>query len=266
MTAVDLHCTDSGGRGEAVLLAHAIGFDRRMWDDLAAALAPRHRVIAIDARGHGKSPLPSRPWSLADMADDAARLLDRLGIARAHWVGLSMGGMVGQAFALAHAERLAKLVIANSTSSYGSEGRGMWDERIRNVSDGGLAAIRESVAARYFSPAFRAAHPDVVDRVMGRFLETPAQGYLGCCEAIRELDYLDALARIRAPTLVIAGDLDPGTPPAMSKAIADRVPGARLAVIPGASHLSAVEKPAQFAALVCDFLAAPQTQRRDRPP
>jgi 3-oxoadipate enol-lactonase len=256
MSAVELYCTDSGANAEPVLLAHAIGCDHRMWDELAAALAPRYRVIAIDARGHGKSPLPARPWSLADMADDAARLLDRLGIARAHWVGLSMGGMVGQAFALAHGDRLAKLVIANSTSTYGKDGPAMWDNRIRLVTEGGLAAIRDMVAARYFSPAFAASHPQVVQRVMARFMETPAEGYLGCCEAIRELDYLDALARVRAPTLVIAGDLDQGTPPAMSKAIADRVPGARLAVIPGASHLSAVEKPAEFAALVSDFLAA----------
>ena len=256
MSAVDLFCTDSGGRDEAVLLAHAIGCDHRMWEHLVPALASRYRVIAIDARAHGRSPLPPRPWSLADMADDAARLLDKLGIARAHWVGLSMGGMVGQAFALGHAGRLGKLVIANSTSSYGPDGRGMWDNRIRMVSEGGLAAIREMVATRYFSPQFLRAHPDVVERVMSRFLETPADGYLGCCEAIREMEYLESLTRIHAPTLVIAGEFDQGTPLAMAKAMADRIPGARLEVIPGASHLSAVEMPAAFNALVSGFLAA----------
>jgi len=256
MSAVDLHCEDSGGAGEPVLLAHAIGCDRRMWESVVPLLAPRHRVIAIDARGHGRSPLPARPWSLADMADDAARLLDRLGIARAHWIGLSMGGMVGQAFALAHGERLGRLVIANSTSSYGPEGRANWDNRIRLIEQGGLAAIRDMVAARYFAPAFIAAHGDVVAKTMARFMETPAGGYLGCCEAIRELDYLDDLPRIAAPTLALAGDLDEGTPVAMSRAIADRVPHARLAVIAGASHLSAVEKPAEFASRVLDFLAA----------
>ena len=255
MSAVDLFCTDSGGRGEAVVLAHAIGCDHRMWEHLVPTLASRYRVIAIDARGHGRSPLPARPWSLADMADDAARLLDKLGIARAHWVGLSMGGMVGQAFALDHAGRLGKLAIANSTSSYGPDGRGMWDNRIRMVSEGGLAAIREMVATRYFSPEFRRTHPDVVERVMSRFLETPADGYLGCCEAIREMEYLESLPSIRAPALVIAGELDQGTPVAMARAMADRIPGARLEVIPGASHLSAVEMPAAFNALVSGFLA-----------
>lgn len=256
MSAVDLSCEDSGGGGEAVLLAHAIGCDRRMWQDIVPALSARFRVIAFDARGHGRSALAQRPWSLEDMADDAARLLDRLGLGRAHWVGLSMGGMVGQAFALRHPSRLGKLVLANTTSSYGPEGRPNWDNRIRLVSEGGLAAIRDMVAARYFSPAFVDAHPDVVQRVMSRFMETPAQGYIGCCEAIRELEYTAALARVAAPTLVIAGDLDQGTPVAMAQALAKGVPGARLAIIPGASHLSVVEKPAEFAALVSGFLAA----------
>lgn len=255
MSAVDLAFTDSGGRGDAVLLAHAIGLDRRMWDELAAALAPGYRVVAIDARGHGASPVPPRPYTLAAMADDALRVLDRLGIARAHWVGLSMGGMVGQAFALAHPARLGKLVLANTTSAYGPDGRPNWDNRIRLVSEGGLAAIRDMVTARYFCAPFIERHGDVVERVMGRFMQTPAQGYLGCCEAIRELDYSGSLGSIRAPTLVIAGELDQGTPPAMSRAIADGIPGARMAVIPGAAHLSAVEKPAEFAALVRGFLA-----------
>ena len=256
MTAVDLQCTDSGGSGEAVLLAHAIGCDRRMWDDLVPALAPRRRVVAIDARGHGKSPLPARPWSLEDMADDAARLLDRLGIARADWVGLSMGGMVGQAFALRHPARLGRLVLANTTSSYGVDGRAMWENRIRLITEGGLAAIRDMVIARYFSEAFIATRRDVVDRVMDRFMETPADGYLGCCEAIREMEYAAALPRIHAPTLVVAGEIDQGTTPAMARVIANGIPGARLAIIPGASHLSAVEKPTEFSALVSDFLAA----------
>jgi 3-oxoadipate enol-lactonase len=256
MSTVDLYCEDSGGRGEAVILAHAIGCDRRMWEELVPVLAKRHRVIALDARGHGRSALPPRPWSLEDMADDAVRVLDRLGIGRAHWVGLSMGGMVGQAFALAHPTRLARLVLANTTSSYGPGGRANWDQRIRMIEQGGLAAIRGMVASRYFAPEFAAAHPEAVERVMARFLETPQDGYLGCCEAIRELDYAGALSRVRAKTLVIAGELDPGTPVAMAEAIAEDIPGARLAVIPGASHLSVVEKPAEFASLVLDFLAA----------
>lgn len=254
MRPVPLHFTDSGGAGETVLLAHALGCDHRMWEGLVEPLAERYRVIAIDARGHGASPVAPPPYSLSGLADDACAVLERLGIARAHWVGLSMGGMVGQAFALRHPGRLGRLVLANTTSAYGPEGRALWQERMRLVREGGLASIREATAQRYFSPDFRARRPGTVEAVMARFLETPAEGYLACCGAIAALDHSDDLARIRAKTLVIAGDMDVGTPVAMAEAIATRVPGARLAIIPGAAHLSVAEKPDEFAALVMEFL------------
>jgi 3-oxoadipate enol-lactonase len=255
VSGVALHARDTGGGGDAVVLAHAIGLDHRMWDALAAELAPRHRVVAFDTRGHGRSPVPPRPYTLAALADDAAALLDRLGIERAHWVGLSMGGMIGQAFALAHPRRLRRLVLANTTASYGADGPANWQVRIRLVEQGGLAAIRDAVEQRYFSAAFRREHAAEVATTMARFMETPAQGYLGCCDAIAALDYSRDLARIAAPPLVIAGGADVGTPVAMSEAIAAGIPGARLAVIDGAAHLSAAERPAEFNALVRGFLA-----------
>lgn len=253
---VALHVEDSGGAGEVVVLAHAIGCDRRMWDDLAQRLVPRYRVLRLDARGHGRSPVPPRPYTLAAMADDARAALDRLGVANAHWVGLSMGGMIGQAFALAHGDRLGRLVLANTTSSYGTEGRSMWEARARLVAEGGLAAIAPAVEQRYFSDAFRRDHPEIVATAMRRFLETPAAGYLGCCDAIASLDLSARLPGVRHRTLVIAGEADAGTPVAMSEAIVARMPDARLAVIRGAAHLSAVEKPDEFARLVLDFLNA----------
>jgi 3-oxoadipate enol-lactonase len=254
MSAVAVFHRESGA-GRPVVLVHAIGCDHRMWESLERSLAPARRVIALDARGHGRSPVPPRPYSLDALADDVAALLDRLRIERADFVGLSMGGMVGQALALRHPARLGRLVIACSTSSYGPEGRANWEARIRTVEQGGLEAIRDMVAARYFSDAFRAAHPEVVKAVMDRFVQTPREGYLGCCDAIADLDFSKDLGRIAAPTLVIAGELDAGTPPAMSEAIARGIPGARLVVIPGAAHLAAVEMPQRFDAAVRDFLA-----------
>jgi 3-oxoadipate enol-lactonase len=245
------------GRGDAVVLVHAIGCDLGMWDDLAPALAEHFRVVRVDVRGHGASPVPPRPYSLGQLAGDVAAALDRLGIERAHWVGLSMGGMIGQAFALAHGTRLGRLVLANTTSSYGADGRKMWEARAKAVEEGGMAAITDLAMTRYFSDEFRERHLEAVDRVRSRFLSTDPAGYIGCCDAIRDLDFTSQLSRIKAPTLVIAGEKDAGTPAAMSDAIAQRIPGARLAVIPGAAHLSAIEKPAQFNALVRDFLASP---------
>ena len=254
MKPVGLHFTDSKGAGEAVVLVHAIGCDVRMWEELGAALAHGYRVVCIDVRGHGRSPVGPRPYSLDLLADDVVAVLDRLDIRTVHWVGLSMGGMIGQAFALRHGGRLEKLVIANTTSSYGPEGRQMWEARANLVEEGGVAAIRDMAATRYFSEVFRATQPGIVERVMEQFVQTPKEGYLGCCDAIAELDYSADLGRIAAPTLVIAGGADAGTPPAMSEAIVRGIPGAKLAVIPGAAHLSAVEKPAEFNALVRGFL------------
>jgi 3-oxoadipate enol-lactonase len=256
MISQPLFCVDTGGSGEPVMLVHAIGCDHRMWDHLAAALEGHHRVLRVDARGHGRSFVPPRPYTLAELADDVATTLDALMIERAHFVGLSMGGMIGQAFALRHAERLGRLVIANSTSSYGPDGRKNWQARIDMVEKGGLQAIRPMVESRYFSDAFRAAHPEVVKTVMDRFVATPVEGYLGCCDAIAALDFSAQLTQIKAPTLVIAGELDAGTPPAMSEAMAHAIPGARSVVLAHAAHLSAVEHPDAFDAHVARFLAA----------
>ncbi len=256
MKAPQLHAVASGG-GDCVLLAHAIGMDHRMWDELAPFLERQFRVIRVDLRGHGKSPVAPRPYALEALADDLVAVLDRHDVAKAHYVGLSLGGMIGQALALDHTARLGRLVLANTTSSYGPEGRAMWQARAKAVEGGGLAAIKDLVMSRYFSDAFREEQPRRVEEVARRFLQTPAQGYLGCCDAIADLDYTQDLSRIHARTLVIAGEKDAGTPPAMSEAIAARIPGARLAVIAGAAHLSAVEKPGEFNALVRDFLTSP---------
>jgi 3-oxoadipate enol-lactonase len=250
-----IHFTDGGGPGDAVLLVHAIGCDLRMWDALGAELAPRYRVVRMDVRGHGKSAVTAGPYSLDQLADDARDVLDSLAIEKAHWVGLSMGGMIGQAFALRHSRRLRKLVLANTTSSYGAEGPKMWEARAKAVHEGGMAAITELAMQRYFSDDFRASSSDIVDRIGAGFLATDPAGYIACCNAIRDLDFAGELHRIKAPTLVIAGEKDVGTPVAMSKAIADAIPGAKLAVIPGAAHLSAVEDPAAFNRLVVDFLS-----------
>ncbi len=254
MTPVALHAVDEG-RGEAVVLVHAIGCGLRMWDGVAPLLAKRFRVLRVDVRGHGTSPVPQRPYSLGQLAGDVAAALDGFGIERAHWVGLSMGGMIGQAFALAHGARLGRLVLANTTSSYGADGRTMWEARARAVEEGGMAAITDLAMTRYFSDDFRASRGDAVERIRARFLATNPQGYIGCCDAIRDLDFTSQLARIKSPTLVIAGEKDAGTPPAMSQAIVDRIPGSKLAVIPGAAHLSAVENPTAFSALVLEFLS-----------
>jgi 3-oxoadipate enol-lactonase len=238
-----------------VVLSHALGCDSSMWDALANTLALDQRVICYDHRGHGRSESPPGPYEMAELADDAARLIDEAGGEPVVWIGLSMGGMVGQELALRHPSRVRALVIANSTSSYPADGRALWQQRIDTVRERGLPAIADMVMQRYFHEAFRTAHPAVVAAFRRRLLTTDPAGYIGCCWAISKIDTTDRLPQLRLPVLVIAGELDVGAPVVMSQTIALRVPGAQLVVLKDASHLSAIEQPEAFAATVGAFLA-----------
>jgi len=259
VTPAALRVEDSGGSGEAVILAHAIGCDARMWEEVAPRLASRYRVLRVDARGHGGSPVTPRPYSLGGLAADFAAALDRLGVQRAHWVGLSMGGMIGQAFALRHPDRVNRLVLSNTSSSYGAQGRGMWEARKKLVRESGMAALHDLMVSRNFSESFRLEHPQKIAEAMKPLTSTSVEGYVGCCDAIAALEYTASLPRIRARTLVIAGSLDPGTPVAMAEVLACGIPDSQLAVIDGAAHLSAYEKPVEYARLVGRFLDTPES-------
>ena len=237
-----------------IVLAHALGCDMGMWDALANLLAEDCRVITYDQRGHGGSAAPAGPYAMAELADDAARLLRELDSGPVCWIGLSMGGMVGQDLALRHPSLVAALVIANSTSSYADEARAMWHARIASVQAGGLEAIADAVMGRYFHDAFRNAQAATVARFRQRLVTTDVQGYVGCCHAVANVDTTARLGQIDVPTLVIAGALDAGTPPAMSHVLAQRIANARLVELQDASHLSAVEQGAAFAAAVTEFL------------
>ncbi|MDP3513524.1 MAG: alpha/beta fold hydrolase, partial [Sulfuritalea sp.] len=177
-----------------------------------------------------------------------------LDIESTHFLGLSMGGMIGQHLALAAPQRVDKLVIASSTSRIPPEAGPLWDERIALVRAQGCAATVEGTLGRWFTPGFRAARPEVMQRIGNLIAHTPLAGYIGCAGAIRTLDITAQLAAIAAPTLVIVGADDPGTPPAMSEVIAAAIRGARLDIIPSASHLCCIEQPEIFNRLVRDFL------------
>jgi 3-oxoadipate enol-lactonase len=242
------------GSGPWVTLSHSLTCDLTMWDQLAVSLAPTFTVLRYDTRGHGGTMAPEGAYSFAQLTTDLTGLLDALNIERTNFVGLSMGGMIGQHFALAAPQRLHKLVIANSTSRIPPEAGPLWDERIAIARSQGCAGVVEGTLARWFTPGFRAAQPDAVARIAAQIRNTPAAGYIGCASAIRALDITAQIGAITAPTLVIAGADDPGTPPAMSEVIAVTIPGARLEIISSASHLSCIEQPEIFNRLVADFL------------
>lgn len=239
-----------------VVLSHALGCDLAMWDELANSLSAECRVIAYDHRGHGGSAAPEGLYDIADLADDAARLLRELDTGPVVWIGMSMGGMVGQELALRHPGLVRALVLAHTTSRYPEAVRAVWEQRIATVREEGIEAIADAVMERYFHDGYRARHPATVARYRRRLVSTDPVGYVGCCNAVGTVDTADRLHGITVPTLVVAGDLDQGTPVGMAQALAAGIPGAQLTVLEGASHLGGIEQPQTFAASVTGFLAS----------
>ncbi|HEY1393489.1 MAG TPA: alpha/beta fold hydrolase [Methylibium sp.] len=250
---IALQGTDAG---TPVVLSHALGLDLSMWDGLAAELSQEHPVLRYDHRGHGGSACPRGPYSLDDLVDDAARLIREWGRGPVVFVGLSMGGMVGQGLAIRHPELLQGLVLANTTALYPEEAKAAWAQRIVLVQQQGMAAIADMVVERYLCSDFRAAQPSAAEALREKIIGCNPSGYAACCQAVRDVDWLSRLHQIRCPTLVIAGALDVGATPAMVQAIAERIPAARLEVMAEASHLSVAESPLRFAEAVRGLLRA----------
>ena len=252
-----LHAAVQGATatGTPVVLSHALGLDLHMWDDLAATLAASHPVLRYDHRGHGASAVPAGPYAMDDLVDDAARLIREWGRGPVVWVGLSMGGMVGQGLAVRHPDLVKAVVLANTSSQYPEAAKAMWAQRIATVQEKGLAAIADMVMERYFSAAFRASQAEAVAAFKQTVLRTDAAGYAASCNAVANVNWLEQLKTVTCPTLVIAGAQDMGAPVSMSQAMVERIKGAELVVIDEASHLSVAEQPAQFTQLVQAFLA-----------
>lgn len=252
---IDIHYQIEG-RGPVVTLAHSLATDLSLWDGLTAELSKDFTVLRYDARGHGRTSAPDGPYDFPTLVADLAGLLDALKIARTHFVGLSMGGMLGQHFALAAPERLDRLVLVSTSSRTPPEAGAVWDERIATARAQGMAAHVEATLARWFTAPYRAAHPETMARIGALVAATPVAGFAGWGAAICTLDVTDRLGAVRAPTLVVVGADDPGTPPALSRTIAAAIPGARLEIVPAASHQLVIEQAQTFRRLLADFLAA----------
>ncbi|MGZ5216584.1 MAG: bifunctional 4-carboxymuconolactone decarboxylase/3-oxoadipate enol-lactonase PcaCD [Caldimonas sp.] len=253
-SAPQLHVTVQG-EGPPVVMSHALGLDIHMWDALAARLAKTMTVLRYEHRGHGESALPPGPYAMDDLVDDAARVVREWDRGPVAWVGLSMGGMVGQGLAIRHPELLRGLVLANTTGRYPESAAANWAARITAVERGGMAAVADAVVERYLGIDFRSAHPGETAALRAKLLRCSAAGYVACCRAVASVDWLDALGGVRTPTLVIAGGRDIGATVEMAQAIADRIPHAELAVFEEASHLSVAELPDRFHDAVAAFFA-----------
>ena len=237
-----------------VMLSHSLGSSLVMWHSQMEILEPYFMVLAHDTRGHGKSEAPKGPYTLELLGEDVIGLLDALGIDKVHFVGLSMGGMIGQCLALTYASRLHSLILCDTASIVPKEGQPAIQERIDTARDKGMVALVEPTMERWFTPTFINRNPPSLDLIQKEFLATPVEGYIGCSEAIRKLNGLDRLSGIKLPTLIIVGEEDPGTPVAAAKVIHDRIENSKLVIIPSARHLSNVEQPKVFNEVLLGFL------------
>ena len=253
---IDVNYVLEGPSGvPTVTLSHSLATDLSMWDRQATALATRYRVLRYDTRGHGGTDAPAGAYSLTQLADDARGLLEVLGIARTHWVGLSMGGMIGQTLAVSRPELLQSLSLCDTSSRIPAEAKPLWDERITVAETKGMEPHVEPTVVRWFTPKFVESRPDVVNPVRDMIRRTSARGYAGCCHAIRALDLTERLSSVTLPTLIIVGAQDVGTPVATSKAIQERIKGSELVILDPASHLSNLEQPEAFTKALQTFLS-----------
>jgi 3-oxoadipate enol-lactonase len=246
---------DGPADAPVLVLSNSLGTNLSMWDPQIPALAAQLRVLRYDTRGHGQSSVTAGPYSISQLGRDVVGLLDGLGIERAHFCGLSMGGVIGMWLGVYAPERINRLVLCNTAAKIGSAE--MWNTRIDTVRTNGLNAVAETQAQRWFTPAFIARAPNVIAATRQMIASTSPEGYAANCGAIRDMDQRETISRIRARTLVIAGLHDPVISAADIRYLVDTIPGAKLVELE-ASHLSNVEAPVEFTKALLNFLTEPE--------
>ena len=248
----DIHWREDGDpNGKTIVFANSLGTDLRLWDKVIERLAPDGlRLVRFDKRGHGLSSCPDPAYSIADLADDTEQLLDHLGITSCIFVGLSIGGMIGQLLASRRPQLVKALVLSSTAVKLGEPS--MWHDRIVQIRSGGMDAVADAVMERWFTNKFRQSSECVGWRNM--LMRTPVQGYIGCCEAIAGTDLTDNTSSLRLPVLGVCGAEDLASPPELVRATTALVPGSRFVEIPDAGHLPCVEQPDAFTSHLATFL------------
>ena len=234
-----------------LMMSNSLGTNLHMWDDQAPAFSKQFRLVRYDRRGHGKSEAPQGPYTMDRLGRDVLSIADALGVKRFNWCGLSMGGMVGQWLGANAPDRLEKLIVSNTHYYYGD--KQPWHDRIKFAQDKGLAALAPMQMERWFTKGFREKNPQAIARISEMFVATPLGGFVGCCEAVRDMDFRQSTPTITVPTMVIVGSQDPATPPAAGEDIHKMIKGSTLVAI-DAAHLSNVEQPKAYTDAVLNFL------------
>jgi 3-oxoadipate enol-lactonase len=236
-----------------LVMSHALGTNLTLWDQQVELLQRSFRILRYDSRGHGQSSANNGPYTIPMLASDVLSLLDNLGVARAHFCGISMGGLVGQYLAVYHPERIGNLVLSNTAAKIGTFAK--YDRRIREVTNAGMSAVVDEVLEGWFSNRFRGMQPSIVASLADALKRTSPEGYIGCCQAIRDADLSEDVERIKAPTLIIAGTEDQATTLAASQFLNQKVQGSQLVVLESA-HLCCIEAAAEFTDRVNSFLTS----------
>ena len=245
------------GAGPAVVLVHGVGADLHMWDDQAAALVQDNTVVRYDTLGHGGTPMPAGEVTLASYAAQVGAVADGLGLARFVLVGFSMGVPIAQLFAFDHGARLAGLVLMNGVYDRTAEQLAAIRGRVAQAKADGNFALADAALDRWLSPAFRAAHPEVEARIRKRLADNDPASFIAAYAIFAEADpwVVGRLGEIACPTLVATGEDDQGSTPAMTRAMAAAIPGARSQIMPGLRHMPTAEGPEVVNRLLLDFLA-----------
>jgi 3-oxoadipate enol-lactonase len=243
-----------GGEGPWLTLVHSLASDLTLLDAQAAMLKKYFKVLQIDIRGHGKSPAPPPPYTMPDLAEDVQGVFEQLGITQTTWVGVSLGGMMGLTHAIRHPGVITRMVVADTTSGYPEAGHAGWRERIGFVKDRGTQAVVQGTLSRWFTADFLQREPAIVEHFAKIIAATPPAGFIGCCEAILGYNIAGQLDQITCPTLVMVGEEDQATPPAMAQALVKGIAGAAYELIPSAAHQANIEQPRLFNANLEKFL------------
>ncbi|TKT69231.1 3-oxoadipate enol-lactonase [Aquamicrobium sp. LC103] len=246
----------SGADGDVILLSNSLGADRTMWGPQREMLDARFTVLSYDTRGHGGSDTPAGDYSFDDLVSDAVAVLDHFGAEKAAFMGLSLGGMTGLGLALAYPDRVTRLVCADARADAPEPFAKSWDDRVTAARKGGIEALWEGTADRWFTPEWRSANPERLAEVKAMFVRTTVDGYAGCAAALKRLDYLNSLGRLSLPVLYVCGDVDTGAPPDAMRTMAAATPGAEFALVENAAHIANIDSPEQFNATVSRFLGS----------
>lgn len=248
-----IHYADEGRReGAAMVFVNSLGTDFRIWDGVVARFGGHMRCLRYDKRGHGLSGAPAAPYRMEDHVSDLEALLSHVGVARAVLCGISVGGVIASALAARRPELAAGLILCDTAHRIGNDE--LWNGRIAAVEKDGIAAISDSILDRWFPRAYRAAHPADFAGYRNMLERTPVAGYSGTCAALRDADNTEAVKRLSMPVLLLVGSNDGSTPPDLVRSTHELIPGSRFVVIDGPGHLPCIEKPAEMARLIGEFL------------